>query len=105
MLALAGDSWDNYAVSLGWDKVTVSSAVQERNQDKIGKTITRIAREFYYKDEVEAIADLLTSENGNVAVIIQSMDKADIDTVAKLPYSCLISDAIYAGTDRPHPRM
>ena len=28
-----------------------------------------------------------------------------MDAVAALPYSCLISDAIYAETDRPHPRM
>ena len=25
--------------------------------------------------------------------------------MAKLPYSCIISDAIYADTDTPHPRM
>ena len=48
---------------------------------------------------------LLVSENGTVAIIIQSMQPSDIDAVARLPYSCVISDAIYAETDRPHPRM
>jgi dihydroorotase/N-acyl-D-amino-acid deacylase len=33
------------------------------------------------------------------------MCQDDIDTVAKLPYSNIISDAIYAKTDTPHPRM
>jgi len=31
--------------------------------------------------------------------------KNDVDTIARLPYSVLISDAIYADTDTPHPRM
>lgn len=99
------ENWDNYAVSLGWDKVVLSAADQRENQGKIGKSIVEITKEFGYEDEVEAVADLLVSENGGAAIIIQSMDQLDIDTIATLPYSCLISDAIYAETDRPHPRM
>ena len=48
---------------------------------------------------------LLHDEDGNVAIINLSMCQDDIDTVAKLPYSIIISDAIYADTDTPHPRM
>lgn len=51
------------------------------------------------------MADLLTTENGAVAMTIHSMEQSDIDAIAKLPYSCVISDAIYAETDRLHPRM
>ena len=60
---------------------------------------------FHYEDEVEAVSDILVSENGTAAIIIRSMEQSDIDVIAKLPYSCVISDAIYAETDRPHPRM
>lgn len=99
------DNWDNYAISLGWDKVILSAAGMEENKDKIGKSITEITGEFGYADEVEAVSELLVSENGTAAIIIRSMDQGDIDVIARLPYSCLISDAIYAETDRPHPRM
>lgn len=105
MLSYAYNDWDNYAISLGWDKVVISAASQEKNQRAIGKTIPEIKKIFGYSDEIEAVCELLTSENGTVAIIIRSMDQGDVDTVAALPYSCLISDAIYAETNRPHPRM
>lgn len=105
MLKKTYDDWDNYVISLGWDKVILSAAEKEQNQNKIGKSIPQITEEFHYRDEVEAVSDLLTSENGTAAIIIRSMDQKDVDVIAALPYSCLISDAIYAETDRPHPRM
>lgn len=105
MLDTMYEDWDNYAISLGWDKVILSAASAERNQEKIAKSITQITKEYLYRDEVGAVADLLTTENGGAAIIIRSMDQRDIDAIARLPYSCLISDAIYAETDRPHPRM
>ena len=45
------------------------------------------------------------SENGRTAIINLSMDQRDVDTIARLDYSHVISDAIYADTDHPHPRM
>lgn len=105
MLQDTYDDWDNYVISLGWDKAVISSVSKEENRWKIGKNICEIAREGGYRDEVEAAADLLVSENGTVAMIIRSMQQSDIDAIARLPYSCVISDAIYAETDRPHPRM
>lgn len=71
----------------------------------LGKSIPEITESFGFFDEVEAVSWLLTSENGTAAIIIRSMSQADVDVISALPYSCLISDAIYAETDRPHPRM
>ena len=105
MLKKTYDDWDNYVISLGWDKVILSAASRPENQSMIGKSISEIAKEYGYPDETAAASHLLTSENGTAAIIIRSMDQADVDAVAALPYSCLISDAIYAETDRPHPRM
>lgn len=45
------------------------------------------------------------TDNGKTAIINMSMCQEDIDTVARLPYSLVISDSIYADTDTPHPRM
>lgn len=105
MLKQNFEGWDNYALSLGWDKVILSSAFDSENREMIGKSILQIAKKWGCADETEAVARLLVSEHGTVAAIIRSMEQNDIDTIARLPYSCVISDAIYAQTDRPHPRM
>ena len=105
MLTRDYEDWDNYVISLGWDKAEISSVSRPENQWMIGKNIKEIAEEGDFKDEVEAASRILLSENGNVAIVIHSMDQQDVDTIAKLPYSIVISDAIYADTNRPHPRM
>ena len=105
MLRETYPDWDNYVISLGWDKAVISSVSKAENQWKVGLNLCEIAQKGGYQDETEAAADLLVSENGAVAMVIQSMKQSDIDVIAKLPYSCVISDAIYAETDRPHPRM
>ena len=45
------------------------------------------------------------SEDGKTAIINMSMSQDDIDTVARLPWSNIISDAIYAKTDTPTPHV
>lgn len=105
LLAREYDDWDNYVISLGWDKAVISALSRPENQWTIGKNVAEIALEGGFADEVEVVSQLLCSEGGSVAMIIRSMDQKDVDRVARLPYSCVISDAIYADTDRPHPRM
>lgn len=105
LLTLTYPDWDNYVISLGWDKFIISSVHMEENRQYIGKSISDIKAFFADKDEVDILSELLVSENGNVAIIIQSMDENDVEEVIKLPYSAVISDAIYADTPTPHPRM
>lgn len=105
MLAREYEDWDNYVISLGWDKAVISAASCPQNRWMIGKNIAEIAAQGGYADEVEAVSGILCTEGASAAIIIRSMDQADVDWVAGLPYSCVISDAIYAETDRPHPRM
>lgn len=97
--------WDNYIVSLGWDKITISSGFQKECLKYVGMTIPEIVAAFHYNDETDALCNLLIKDHGNTAIILESMCQDDVDTIAKLPYSCIISDAIYADTDNPHPRM
>ena len=52
----------------------ISAASKPENQDKIGKSITEIAEAFHYEDEVEAVSDILVSENGTAAIIIRSIE-------------------------------
>lgn len=99
------EDWDNFAITLGWDRILVSGVNREHNRKFVGKTVSEAAEDFGFEDAAACAAYLMHDENGKVAIINMSMCQEDIDTVAKLPYSVVISDAIYADTDTPHPRM
>ena len=42
---------------------------------------------------------------GKVGIIVLSMAWEDVQAVARLPYTALISDALYGGGRNPHPRL
>lgn len=71
----------------------------------LGMTVPEAAEKFGFEDSEALAAHLMHTENGKTAIINMSMCQDDIDTVARLPYAVIISDAIYADTDTPHPRM
>lgn len=96
--------WDNYALTLGWDRILIASAEGE-NRRFLGMSVQEAAEKFGFDDAVALAAHLMHSENGRTAIINLSMDQRDVDTIARLGYSTLISDAIYADTDTPHPRL
>lgn len=97
--------WDNFAITLGWDRILISGVVRPHNEKFLGKTVTEAAEEFGFEDAAACAAYLMHDEDGRTAIINMSMCQEDIDTVAKLPYSVVISDSIYADTNTPHPRM
>lgn len=97
--------WDNYGVTLGWDRILISSVFRERNRKFLGLTVAEASRRFGFEDAEACAAYLMHDEEGKTAIINFSMCQDDIDAVARLPYSIIISDAIYADTDTPHPRM
>lgn len=99
------DDWDNFAITLGWDRILISGVTKEHNRRFIGKSVARAAEIFGFTDDAACAAYLMHDERGKVAIINMSMCQEDIDTVATLPYSLVISDAIYADTDTPHPRL
>ena len=65
--------------------------------------VTEAAEKFGFEDAAALAAYLMHSEDGKTAIINMSMSQDDIDTVARLPWSNIISDAIYAKTDTPTP--
>lgn len=97
--------WDNFCVLLGWDRIIISGVGLEKFLPMVGMTIEQAARKFGYPDAEALAAALMHEDNGRTAIINMSMCQEDIDTIAKLPWSNVISDAIYAQTDTPHPRM
>ena len=99
------EDWDNYCITLGWNRIFISGAAKEHNRKFLGMDMETAARQFGYEDTYALAAWLMHDESGKTAIINMSMCQEDIDTVAKLPYSIVISDSIYAETDTPHPRM
>lgn len=99
------EDWDNFCLTLGWERIIISGVCTPRFQPMLGMTVTDAAQKFGYQDAESLAADLMHTEAGKTAIINMSMCQEDIDYVAKLPYSSIISDGIYAQTDTPHPRM
>jgi N-acyl-D-aspartate/D-glutamate deacylase len=104
-LAQARSGWDNMAASIGWDRIIVSSVTAPQHHAYRGKSIGAIAREKNGADPADLVCDLLVGEEGRAGIIVLSMAQEDIDEIARLPWTALISDSLYGGGDHPHPRL
>ncbi len=98
-------SWERFEEILGWNRIIISGVVKDHNRKYIGKSVDAAAAEYGFQDSCAFVAYLIHDEDGKTAIINRTMCQEDIDAVAKLPYSIVISDSIYAQTDTPHPRM
>ncbi|MCI8441657.1 MAG: amidohydrolase family protein [Provencibacterium sp.] len=96
--------WDNMVDSIGWERVIISSVARQENKPLQGRDVAEICQKSG-EDEAAFICRLLVEEQGKVGVVLMSMDQADVDTVARLPYSMVISDSLYGAPDCPHPRL
>ncbi len=104
-LAVPYPDWDNYSISLGWERIIISSVKNDQNRKFLGRNVAEAAGEEGFADATALAAYLLHDEQGATAIINMSMCQDDVDTVARLPYAIAISDAIYADTPTPHPRL
>lgn len=102
-LAVSHAGWDNYIESLGFDRIIITSTQLEKNKQFIGKTIGEIAAQGH--EPYGFICRILAEEKGKVGIVIMSMSQDDVDYIASLPYSFLISDALYPDEGTPHPRL
>lgn len=96
--------WDNFCVTVGWERIILTDIKRPENKKMMGMSVEEAAKKFGYEDGYALAAYLMHSENGRTGIINMAMCQDDIDTIAKLPYSSVISDTIYGKTDRPHPR-
>ena len=97
--------WDNMALSIGWDRILVAGTGLPEHAGYAGRSVLALAQAEGYGEPSDFICDLVVAESGQVTVIVLSMDERDVDTVARLPYTALISDALYGGGGNPHPRL
>lgn len=97
--------WDNMVTAIGWERILISSVTKEENRKYTGLNFKDASEKAGYSDPCELMCELLVEEVGKVGIIVLSMSNDDVDTVAKLPYSIVISDALYGVSDSPHPRL
>ncbi|MCL2856315.1 MAG: amidohydrolase family protein [Oscillospiraceae bacterium] len=103
IMSRPSSEFENIAESMGWQSIYVSGLGSEKNRWCIGKSIVQIA-EIRKVDPFDAACDLLVEENCNVTMVDYITCEEDIETILRLNYSCLISDAIYPDSGLPHPR-
>jgi len=102
--------WQNWIGDCGWDNITVSSVVSERNKFLEGKNLTEIAA-LRKKDEFTALCDLLLEEQGNATMVMHAMNEEDVRRVMKHHLQMIGTDAWSVapygvlGGGKPHPRF
>lgn len=79
------DDWDNFCITLGWDRIIISGVVRPENEKFLGMRVTEAAEKFGFEDATALAAYLMHSEDGKTAIINMSMSQDDIDTVARRP--------------------
>lgn len=97
--------WDNMVTAIGWERILISSVTKEENRELVGLNFQEAAKKRGLDEPAYLMADLLAEEFGKVGIIVLSMSQEDVDAVAKLPYSMVISDGLYGVSDCPHPRL
>jgi N-acyl-D-aspartate/D-glutamate deacylase len=97
--------WDNLVLSIGWDRILVSAVNRPEHGDYLGNSLGEIARQKGAADPAEFFAELLVSEEGRAGIIVMSMAETDLEEICRLPWTVLISDSLYSGGERPHPRL
>ena len=93
--------WENTVGSNGgWHSIVIASAPRTRNHE--GRTVADIAEE-QGADPVDAACELLTANEGSVAIISRSMHEDDVRRVLASPLSMVASDGV-PRLGKPHPR-
>ncbi|HEV2351529.1 MAG TPA: D-aminoacylase [Terriglobia bacterium] len=103
--------WDNNEVRAvgGFHGVMLASVQKPENKKYEGKRLDEIARAMN-EDPVDALCDLLISENATPMAIYFEMSEPDVDLAMKQPWVGFGSDGVavnpgMAFMGRPHPRF
>ena len=101
---------DNEVESVGgWHGVLVASVQKPENKKYEGKRMDEVAK-IAGKDPLDALCDLLISEEGSAGAIYFSMSEPDVELAMKQPWLGVGSDGSGVNPDmkfagKPHPRF
>jgi N-acyl-D-amino-acid deacylase len=97
----SGAGWDNHAHLTGWDNIVISSA-RNPEHPAVGKSVADFARGTG-RDSAEAALDLLLEEDGDVGMIMFSMNEDKVAMGIRHPAGMICTDGLLGG--KPHPRV
>ncbi|KIX13455.1 amidohydrolase family protein [Dethiosulfatarculus sandiegensis] len=84
--------WENIAVIVGWDKVTMSSVETKANKGLEGLSLA------------DAVMDFFLAESLAVGMINFGLSADDVKTIMAHPAVSFITDGLHGGS-KPHPRL
>ena len=91
--------------AVGWDRIMLASATRPENKPYEGRRISEIAA-GRRQDPLDAVADLLLSENSRCFAIYFQMDERDVTYAMRQPWVSVGSDGAAGPTaGKPHPRF
>lgn len=98
------DDFENIVRLAGWNGIYPTSLSRPGNRNFLGKSLLEIA-DLLNGDPLETCLDLLVSEDCAITMIDFMASEEDVERIIAHPLSCLISDAIYPDSGKPHPRL
>ncbi|MHC4457324.1 MAG: N-acyl-D-amino-acid deacylase family protein [Planctomycetota bacterium] len=96
--------WENFAATVGWDNILVSSVERVVNKKYEGKSIAEVAEMQGLDDPADAALDLLAAEDLAVGMINFGLNEDDVIAIMKHPTVSFITDGLIGG-GTPHPRV
>jgi N-acyl-D-amino-acid deacylase len=96
--------WDNLVCSTGWQSVYISAVHTTANRHLEGKHLMEIS-EMRGQHPVDCMMDLLTEEEGRIAIVYFHMSDEDVKQVIGYEKSLIASDSLSCDTGKPHPRL
>jgi N-acyl-D-amino-acid deacylase len=102
--------WENLVEEAGWERIFIASVKTEEWKDVEGLSLTEISKLRNYRDEFEVLFDILTHENAEVTMTMESMGDEDIERIMKGEYTMVgtdgsgVSPTGILGHGKPHPR-
>lgn len=104
------EGWENFAGTLGWENVYVTSVITEANKPVEGMNMVEIKKHRGAKDEFTALYELLLEESGAPGMVIFYGDEDDVKRIMKHPLHMVGTDAGCCNVEgpfcmgKPHPR-
>jgi len=99
--SMTSKGWDNHVFLNGWENIMISS-VRSGNPTVVGRRMNEIAEERGVST-AQAAFDLMEEEQGDIGIIIFSMDEERVAEGIRHPLGMICTDGLLGG--KPHPRV
>jgi N-acyl-D-amino-acid deacylase len=98
-------TWENIALDIGWNSITLMESKTGKNSELIGKSIEDISK-IKNTDPIDCVMDLLLEEKDDPHIIIKHMNSRDVERIMLEGTHMVSTDGLYEpGKGGYHPRL